>query len=51
MKSHGGMILTEKTEDLGEKLVTVPLRTSQIPHRLSRDRTRACEVAGRRITA
>jgi hypothetical protein len=40
-----------KTEVLGEKLVPVPLCPPQIPHGLTRDRTRAAAVGGRRITA
>jgi hypothetical protein len=40
-----------KTEVLGEKPVPVPLCPPQIPHRLTRDRTRAFAVGGRRLTA
>jgi hypothetical protein len=35
----------------GEKLVPVPLYPPQIPHGLTRDRTRASAVRGRRLTA
>jgi hypothetical protein len=35
-KSHGGMILTGKTEELGEKPVPVPLCPPQIPYGLTR---------------
>jgi hypothetical protein len=40
-----------KTELLVEKPVPVPLCPSQIPHGLTRDRTRASVVRGRRLTA
>jgi hypothetical protein len=40
-----------KTEVLEEKLVPVPLCPPQIPHGLTRDRTRASAVGGRRLTA
>jgi hypothetical protein len=40
-----------KTEVLGEKPVPVPLCLPQIPHGLTRDRTRASAVSGRRLTA
>jgi hypothetical protein len=40
-----------KTEVLGEKPVPVPLCPQQIPHGLTRDRTRASAVGGRRLTA
>jgi hypothetical protein len=40
-----------KTEVLGEKPVLVPLCPTQIPHGLTRDRTRASAVRGRRLTA
>jgi hypothetical protein len=40
-----------KTEVLGEKPVTVPLCPPQIPHGLSRDRTRASAMWGRLLTA
>jgi hypothetical protein len=41
----------EKSEVLGEKPVPVPFRPPQIPHGLTRDRTRASAVGGRRLTA
>jgi hypothetical protein len=40
-----------KTEVLGEKPVPVPLCPPQIPHGLTRDRTRFSAVTGRRLTA
>jgi hypothetical protein len=40
-----------KTEVLGEKPVPVPLSPPQIPHGLTRDRTRVSAVGGRRLTA
>jgi hypothetical protein len=40
-----------KTEILGEKPVPMPLCPPQIPHGLTRDRTRARAVRGRRLTA
>jgi hypothetical protein len=40
-----------KAEELGEKPVPVPLCPPQIPRRLTRDRTRASAVGGRRLTA
>jgi hypothetical protein len=40
-----------KTEVLGEKPVPVPLCPPQIPYGLTRDRTRASAVEGRRLTA
>jgi hypothetical protein len=40
----------EKTDVLGEKPVPVPLCPPQMPHGLSRDRTRASAVRGRRLT-
>jgi hypothetical protein len=40
-----------KTEVLAEKTVPVPLCPPQIPHRLTRNRTRASAVRGRRLTA
>jgi hypothetical protein len=40
-----------ETEVLGEKPVPVPLYPPQIPHELTRDRTRASPVGGRRLTA
>jgi hypothetical protein len=44
-------ILTGETEELGEKPVPVPLCPPQIPHGLTRARTRASAVRGRRLTA
>jgi hypothetical protein len=35
MKSHDGIILTGKTKELRQKLVTEPLFPPQIPHRLT----------------
>jgi hypothetical protein len=40
-----------KTEVLGEKPAPVPLCPPQIPYGLTRDRTRACAVGGRPLTA
>jgi hypothetical protein len=40
-----------KSEVLGEKLVAVPLCPPQIPHGLTRDRTRTSAVGGRRLSA
>jgi hypothetical protein len=42
------MKLTEKTEVLREKPVTVPFCPPQIPHGLTRDGTRASAVRGQR---
>jgi hypothetical protein len=39
-ESDSGMILTGKTEELSENTVPVPLCPSQIPHGLTRARTR-----------
>jgi hypothetical protein len=39
-----------KTEELGEKPVPVPLCPPQIPHGLTRLRTQASAVGGRRLT-
>jgi hypothetical protein len=36
MEKHGGMILSGKTEELGEKSVAAPLCPLQIPHGLTR---------------
>jgi hypothetical protein len=52
--SNGGQVewyWQVKTEVLGEKPVPVSLCPPQIPHGLNRDRTRASEVGGRRLTA
>jgi hypothetical protein len=51
MESHDGMISTGKAEELGEIPVPVPLCPPQIPHRMTRVRTRASAVRGRRLTA
>jgi hypothetical protein len=45
MESHGGM----KTEEHGAKPVPVPLCPLQIPYTLTRARTRASAVSGRRL--
>jgi hypothetical protein len=47
MESHGGMILTGKEDELGEKPVPEPLFP---PHGLTRVRTRVSAVTGRRLT-
>jgi hypothetical protein len=47
MESHGGMILTGETEELGEILISIRLCPPQIPHGLAR----ASAVRGRRLTA
>jgi hypothetical protein len=41
----------ENRRTRGEKPVPVPLCPPQIPHELTRDRTRASAVGGRRLTA
>jgi hypothetical protein len=46
LESDGGIILTGETEELGEKPVPVPLCPPQIPHGLTRARTRASAVRG-----
>jgi hypothetical protein len=45
------MKLTGENWQLGEKPVPVPLCPPQTPHGLTRDRTRASAVEGRRLTA
>jgi hypothetical protein len=50
MENDGGMMLRGKTEELGEKPVPVPLCPPQIPHGLTRARTRDSAVRGRRLT-
>jgi hypothetical protein len=45
------MKLTGENRQLGEKPVPVPLGPPQISHGLTRDRTRASAVRGRRLTA
>jgi hypothetical protein len=49
--SSGGTILTEKAEELGEKLISVPLYPPQIRHGITRTRTRAWALRSRRLTA
>jgi hypothetical protein len=49
--STSGMKLTGRNRQLGENPVPVPLCPPQIPHGLTRDRTRASAVRGRRLTA
>jgi hypothetical protein len=44
------LYLQGKTEELGEKPVAVPLCPQQIPHGLTRARTRDSTVRGRRLT-
>jgi hypothetical protein len=51
MESYGGMILTGKTEEFGEKPVPVPLYPPQISHGLSRVQTLASAVSGWQLTA
>jgi hypothetical protein len=50
MENDGGMILTGESEKLGEKPVPVPLCPPQIPHGLTRARTRDSAVRTRRLT-
>jgi hypothetical protein len=50
LESDGGMIWQGKPEELGEKPVPVPLCPPQIPHGLTRARTWASAVRGRRLT-
>jgi hypothetical protein len=50
-ENYGGMMLTGKTEELLENPVPVPLCLPQIPHGVTRARTRASAVRGRRLTA
>jgi hypothetical protein len=50
MESHGGIILTGKIEELGEKHVPVPLCPPQTPHGLTRAPTLAFAVRGRLLT-
>jgi hypothetical protein len=50
LESDCGMIYWQgKTEKLGEKPVPVPICPPQIPHGLTRARTRASAVRGRRL--
>jgi hypothetical protein len=51
MESHGGIILTVKTEELGESPVPVPLCPPEVQNGLIRARTRASAVKGRGLTA
>jgi hypothetical protein len=51
MESNGGMISTGETDELGVEPVAVPLCPPQIPHGLTRARTRVSAVKGRRLTA
>jgi hypothetical protein len=44
MERDSGMVLTGETEELGEEPVPVPLCPPQIPHGLTRARTRASAV-------
>jgi hypothetical protein len=46
MESHGGVILTGKTEEHGERPVPVPPCPPQIPHGLTRARHRASAERG-----
>jgi hypothetical protein len=50
MESHSGMILTGKTEELGEKPVPVPLSPPQIPHGLTQVQTRSSALKGQQLT-
>jgi hypothetical protein len=51
MEHHWNEIDRGKTEVLGEEPVPVPLCPPQIPHGLTRDRTRTFAVGDRRLTA
>jgi hypothetical protein len=51
MENDCGMILTGKTEELGEKPVPAPLFPPQMPHGLTRAQSRDSGVRGRRLTA
>jgi hypothetical protein len=51
MENRWNEIDRGKPKYSGEKPVPVPLCPSQIPHGLTRDRTRASAVGGRRLTA
>jgi hypothetical protein len=51
MENDDGMILTGKTEKLGDKPVSMPLCPPQIPYGLTRARTRDSAVKDRRLTA
>jgi hypothetical protein len=47
----GGIIMAGEDEVLGEKPIPVTLRPPQVSDGLPRDRTRACAVTSRRLTA
>jgi hypothetical protein len=49
-ESHNGIILAAETEEIGEKIVSVPLCPPQIPHILTQARTRASVVTGQQLT-
>jgi hypothetical protein len=51
VESHGEIILTGKTEKFREKYVSVPLRRPQNSNWMTRARTRASAMRGRRLTA
>jgi hypothetical protein len=51
MERHDGIILTGKTEELGDKPVPVSLCLPQIPYRLTRAQTRYSPVTGRALIA
>jgi hypothetical protein len=51
MESHGEMILTAETEELGEKPVSVLLCLPQITHGLTRERTQITALKARQLTA
>jgi hypothetical protein len=44
VESHGGIILTGKTEEVGEKPVPVPLCAPQIPRGLTGAQTARCNL-------
>jgi hypothetical protein len=50
MESHGGMMLTEEAEELGEGPFPMPLCSPLIERGLTRLRTRASAVTDRRLT-
>ena len=49
--STGARLCLGKTEEHGEKIVHLPLCPPKKPHVLNWDRTRACTVRGREMTA
>jgi hypothetical protein len=51
VENHGGIILTEETEELSEKSVPVSLCSSEIPYGLTRARIQAFDLRGWRLTA